>query len=534
MKKILSLFIVATVVLSGCKKGRYDFDKLATTEWKPSLAAPAINSTLTVYDVLAHTDSNDIVIIDSLSGLVSLVYKGNLYSYNPSNILTLTDQSTNNTISLTPTQQTTLSGSGSVTVTNSQTVTYNTSSANLDSIILKAGTLDFNINSSFQHNGSITISIPALKKNGVPFSATYTFNYTGTPISISSSTNMQDYHFDLTQNGNTTNTFDINYSLTLNYISGNSTNGSISVSTGMNNWDFYSVFGDFGNVQIASDIDSILVKIFNSTITGYFELVDPKLNLYVHNSMGVPAEVIFNTLQSVNVNTGQVTPIVNQGFPNPWQINAPTVSQIGSEVVTKMTIDKSNSDITNIITPTPKYVVIQSDANANPSSMPAQYNFMTDTSKMHIRAELELPLIGFAYGMTFVDTIPFEFGDNVEEIESVLFRSIITNGFPFKSNIQIYFADSNYVVLDSLYAPNTEIIQSGITNNDGRVIQKTEKLTDVTFTQNRMPNVLNAKYVIIRAVGESLNGTNSQISKIYEDYTIQVRLSLKVNGKMNI
>jgi hypothetical protein len=153
---------------------------------------------------------------------------------------------------------------------------------------------------------------------------------------------------------------------------------------------------------------------------------------------------------------------------------------------------------------------------------------------MHIRAELELPLIGFAYGMTFVDTIPFEFGDNVEEIESVLFRSIITNGFPFKSTIQIYFADSNYVVLDSLYAPNTEIIQSGITNNDGRVIQKTEKLTDVTFTQNRMPNVLNAKHVIIKAIGESLNGTNNQISKIYEDYTIQVRLSLKVNGKVKL
>jgi hypothetical protein len=386
MRHLLFIAFTATILFSSCKKGRYDFNKLTSTEWNPSLAAPAINSTLTVYDVLAHTDSNDIVIIDSLSGLVSLVYKGNLYSYNPSNILTLTDQSANYTFSLTPIQQTTLSGNGSVTATASQTITYNAGSANLDSIILKAGTLDFNINSSFQHNGSLTVSIPALKKNGVPFSATYTFNYTGTPVSLTSSNNMQDYHFDLTQNGNTSNTFDINYSLTLNYISGNSTNGSLSITTGMNNWNFKTVFGDFGNVQIASDIDSILVKIFNSTINGYFELVDPKLNLYVHNSMGVPAEVIFNTLQSVNVHTGQVTPIVNQGFSNPWQINAPTVSQIGTEVITKMTIDKNNSDITNIITPTPKYIVIQTDANANPSSMPAQYNFMTDTSKIHIRA----------------------------------------------------------------------------------------------------------------------------------------------------
>ncbi len=534
MKKVLFVALLSAIVFYGCKKGRYDFNKLASTEWKPSIAAPAINSTLTVYDVLAHTDSNDIVIIDSLSGLVSLVYKGNLYSYDPSNILVLSNQNANTSITLTGAQQSTLSGSGTVTVTSTQTINYNAGSANLDSIILKAGTLGFTINSSFQHNGSVTISIPALKKNGVPYSQTFSFTYSGTPVTLSANTNMQDYHLDLTQGGNTTNTFDINYSLTLNYISGNSTAGSFDITTGMNNWDFYSVFGDFGNVQIASDIDSILVKIFNSAITGTFELTDPKLNLYVHNSLGVPAEVTFNTLQSVNINTGQITPIINQGFANPWQINAPTVAQIGSEVVTKMTIDKNNSNITTIITPTPKYVIVQSDAAANPSSMPAQYNFMTDTGKMHIRAELELPLIGWAYGMTFVDTLPFEFGDNIKEIESVLFRSIITNGFPFKTNIQIYFADSNYVLLDSLYAPNTEIIQSGITNNDGRVIQKTEKLTDVTFTQNRMPNVLNSKYVIIRAVGESLNGTNNQISKIYEDYTIQVRLSLKVNGKYKL
>lgn len=538
--KTIAALTFVSVILQSCLKDNFDFDKLASTEWNPDVAIPLVYASLGVYDILARTENSDLIVIDPTNGLMALVYQGELFSFNASQIIELPDQSLARSIQLTSAEVTSFTTSGTVTKQDDFVRSYTlVAGIKIDSMALKSGMVNFLINSDFMHSGSINIKIPSFIKNGVSFNVTVPINYTGSPVNINQAYDVTGYSLDMTNGGTSFNQIPVEYTLTLSYTSSNPVTSAnqISIEQTFANWQFSKVFGDFGQQTISVDRDSVDIKLFTNSLGGYFELVNPKLKFLITNSFGFPVDVEFTTLESVNQNTGAVTPILLPGFPNPFAINYPSISQIGDSVTTSLTIDKTNSNIVSVITPTPKFLVHEIKAVSNPSGSSSTTNFLTDNSKFGIKSELELPMEGFAYGFNIIDTLPFEFGENIQEIESILLRIIMTNGFPINVRMQLYFTDENYNLLDSLMdLSNNSIMLSGQINSDGRVVLPTQKITDIPYSQNRMPALLNAKYVIVKGESESFKGniTPPTIVKIYDNYKLDVRLGLKIQGKFKI
>lgn len=540
MKRILPLLFVSVLFLESCVKDMMSFDKLTSTEWNPQFAIPVVNSRLDVYRTLANADTSDLIIIDPNTGLLALIYEGTLVSYNAQDIVKLPDTTYSKSYTMPFGNIGPFQSTVGATYTMEETFDFvfaPNAETKIDSIILKSGFLDLNISSDFMHSAMLNVSIPGLKKDGVAFSKNITINYVAsTPVTSQNRYDLTGYTFDMTKNGSTFNTLQVIYSAVLTS-SGNpvSSSDNFTITKSLSGMAFSRVYGYFGQKAISIDTDSVNLRIFNSAINGYFELTDPKIKVIVDNSFGFPLDVTFTQLNSVNMSTGQVTPIMLSGFPNPFSVNYPSVSEVGSTKVTNLQIDKSNSNVNILINPTPKYIVHTIEAVSNPDGAPTSSNFITDQSKMTIRTEVELPLVGFGKNLIFQDTLPMALeGSMFEQVESILFRINIDNGFPFNAEMQLYFTDENFVVIDSLMGADREIIASAPVDANGRSSGITNKTTDITYDRERAEKFFNAKYAIVWAKGNTPNSQNNSVVKFYEDYFMNVRLGMNVKAGLKL
>lgn len=527
--------LLLVITLGSCKRDRFELDRLASTEWEPSLAFPLMKANLGVYDVMARIDSSDLFIIDPLTGQVALIYEGELFSFSAQEVLQLPNQAFGTTFTLDLPEQASLTGVGQVTklLSFDETLVM-PSGVQTDSVTYLGGSLDITINSDFQHSGTVQIVAPSLRKNGQPFEQFIDVNYVSGPVSVTESYDMTGYTMDLTDGGTTFNTLPLDLSLTL-INSGNGITGTEAVDVAFDYTDleFEAIYGNFGQQTISLDNDSILIRIFTNSVDGTFQLTDPKLRLYIDNSFGFPVELSIDTLDSRNAVTGETTPLL-PGL-DPFLINSPTLQQIGQSVPTDTVIDNTNSNIIALMEPTPKWLVHAISAVSNPPSAPSAYNFLRHDSKFIVDTELEMPLVGWADNWSITDTVAFTFEeDNVKEIQSVELRVYVANHFPMNARMQIYLLDENYMVIDSIVPTEHDLIQTGVIDGIGRVVEETVTITDIPFDQSRMPNLYNARYARVWADAESTTAADETVVRIYDSYYMNFRVGMKVNARINL
>lgn len=259
---------------------------------------------------------------------------------------------------------------------------------------------------------------------------------------------------------------------------------------------------------------------------------NPKIKLFFRNSFGIPASVNATTLAGhSSVNPPYIVPLTGTGLPHPFFINAPTMTQIGQDITTMLELNQSNSNISSVFNLLPSDIHYAMDVLLNPNT-PIASNFVLKDSKLVIDVDVEVPLSGSASGFTLQDTIDFSL-DTIDNVESMKFKFNLLNGFPINAYMQVYLADSNHVVLDSLLQPMQRVIAAGITGPapDYKVTTPTRKITEVTLDKSRLEKIFRTKYLILKAEVETANGGTTTV-KIYSDYFIDVKIGTRTQLKV--
>ena len=535
--KILYILILTIAVSTqSCKKlAKYsDPSLISPSSWDPQFAAPIAFANFGVYDIVAQTDSSDLVIINPVTGEIALVYKGEVVSVTAEDIFTLPVISEQVTFSTADLNMPTIpSFNATVSQQSSQSNTFTVlNGVEFHTVSFKNGAINLEFTSDLKHDINVDIIFPYMLKNGAPLTATLVGNYTVGPVTASASIDLTGATGNYTNAGTTVNTVVMEVVTTVNgtgeEVQGNET---IVLDATVASPAYRTASGYFGQQTLGNYADSILIKIFNTATNGYFELTNPKVRLELINSFGFPIEVALNNLQSINLNTGAVLQLT--GYPNPVDILAPTI--VGNSKTTTIELNTSNTtNISTIISPAPKYFYFEAEGLSNPDGPGANLNFIQDTSRFKINAELELPLEGFAYGFEVKDTIEFTFDEDISQIESVSFRIIVNNGFPVDIDADIIFVDANYQPLFSLTDGFELIVASGETNSSGEVITITEKISDLVANKANLPLLDQAKHVIIKANMETRNGQDGEVIKILDTYTIGIHLGMNVKLNINL
>lgn len=516
---------------SSCKK--LEFDKIAQTAWNPNLAIPLAYADFGVYDILARQDSTDLVVIDPSTGAIALVYKGEIASYDAQTIIQLDDQTQQSALSLAELSLTAAPAfSGTVSVNETENVVFAANAGvELHQVNFKDGMLNLNVSTELKHDISVVVTFPEFTLNNTPVSRILNLTYTGsTPQTATASIDLTDVLADFTLGSTTVNSFPVTFQTTITG-TGENVVGTENINFAYNfsAMEFENAIGYFGQQNLGISNDTILLRLFESTTDGYFELTNPTVRFIVENSFGFPVRINFAEMKTINTITGQEFPLT--GFPSTFNINSPAA--MGTSTTSTLELNTSNTaNLTTIISSVPKFFYFEANALSNPSGAVPPLNFVEDDSRFTVRTEVELPLEGLAYGFELRDTVDFNFNESVDEIESVMFRVISDNGFPVAFKAQMTFMDQNYTPLFTIYGTPQDVLQAALVDNEGKVNQRTKAVTDATLTEGQIALLPNAKYILINGVAQTLEATNGEIVKLYDTYKLNLKLAMQVQGSL--
>ncbi len=530
MKKYFKWLIFPSIIVSilACNK-----DGVPGLDWNPNLALPLVKSNFTIKDILKSQNNNNNIKTGS-DGFINLTFATNLFSKRAQDLFPITNQTIGFGIKLNPTQISVFNllpaGQQLPSFTLSQQYPLNLSNGLLvDTIAIKEGKLHLNLQSSFPASMLLKIKMPETRKNGVALNIPINITYGGVlPIIFDSIIDISNYNFALISNGNDHNIAGFEYEITLTKdVNSAQVTDSVGINISLEDFKFKRLYGKFSNFQLTPEADTVALSIFDNAFgQGAITLDNPKLTAIVRNSFGVQINANFTKFEGYNENGNpQNIPITGSGIPNPLPIQSPSI--IGQTTVTQFTLDKQNSNIVTVLAKQPRSVIYQINTLTNASNL----GFVLDTSLFEVEMVLDLPMSGSINNFVFKDTIDYKF-EQAKFLESVLFRTNISNGFPFESNLQVLFADSLNNIIDSLVKGKQDelVIAASSVDITGKVIgSPTFKRSDLIVSKEVVPKLEKVRKLIVQARNSS---TNNGLIKIYDYYNLDIQLGIKVKLKL--
>ena len=528
LKIVSTSLLLFSVFIYGCKK--HDLNKITGIAFDQNLATAIGYGEFGVHDILKSAGS--ILNVDQNTGDISLVYHKDIDTIFAKDVITLSD--VNQSFSIVPPSLAGNAGGsfvGSINNSTSQNFTYTTQNgAELHDLNFQSGNLVITASSTIQHDITLALSFPDLKLAGNVITKTITMHYLNSfPYTGSATINLSDVLADFTANGTATNTLRINVDATItgtgNPIAGNE---SLDLAINLTNLKFKNITGYFGQQSLASFVDTMLLKVFDSPTSGNLSFTNPKLAFVIDNSFGIPIDVNFNNFSTVNTITSQNTPIL---ISNPTlSVNTPPT--IGSSAQTTFVLNNgsTNNTLSNLIDANPKNLIYNISATTNPGGNIAPLNFIESTSKMIIKVDIELPFEGYASGMTIKDTLDFSYTNDVNIIKSAMLRLKVDNGLPLSFKGQVLFVDENYSTVFTLFDTPTELISAAPVDGNGVVSSTASKSNDVTISAANALLLGKVKYFIFSGTVETTKPQNTVV-KLRDSYKIGFKLSMQVQLK---
>jgi hypothetical protein len=188
----------------------------------------------------------------------------------------------------------------------------------------------------------------------------------------------------------------------------------------------------------------------------------------------------------------------------------------------------------DLINLNPDRVRFKTQVTSNPNWSSLNKNFLLDTGAIDIKATLTVPMFGKALDAFITDTFDLDI-ESIDELRKLEIRINAYNAFPTEASVQLYFADSNRVLLDSVFSQEEMIIESGVVGPapDYKVTQPTHKLTVIDLSEAKLENLYTATKGIVKIRVNTYNQAQDFI-KLYSDNYVDVKVAFKADTKINL
>ncbi|MCX6180699.1 MAG: hypothetical protein NT150_02055 [Bacteroidetes bacterium] len=402
--------------------------------------------------------------------------------------------------------------------------------AELNTIILKAGAISYDIDYGIRENAQLLLTLPYVKKNGVAFSQVINLNSNHiTATNATGSFDLAGYTFDLTGGGSKVNYLPANIVASVvssgSAVPINSTD-SVKATITIDQLAFSYIEGYLGTQALNIPSDSLDFSFFKNPLGANISLADPKLTLKLKSSVGIPINGDLSALSVIGENGNN---LAFTGIANPLVINSPIV--VGNTAITNIVIDKNTTNIIDVLSSNPKSIIYGMTGTLNPNGKTT--NFITDSSAISVAMDMDVPLYGSVSGFVIKDTIAFP----VQAFENVLtatLRTNITSEYPIEAEVQMYFLDETYQLVDSLFTNGYEVVvPSSTVDVNGELVSASTKQTDLKIDEAKVEALKNVKYVVLASKLATANG-GATAAKFYSTYKMNVKLGVLAQVKIDI
>lgn len=520
--------------LSSCSKEDFNFNKMTAPEWNPTWSMPLIHSNMTLRNIMKK--GGTIFVEDPLTHQLTIEYETRLFSQSAQEYMIIPDQRNmkveKNTINIT------VDPGDSTWFDIEAPYSFMTSEEGqiYDSIYIRSGVFNINLSSYINHPCKATLRLPNAVKNGKSLNVPVSLPYQGTlPVQKTVSIDFSGYTLKFNNTPGHVN--EITPGVHVMVYGDENPNNSPYTFTALcdlMNMKFSKVIGYLGQYSYPLE-DTLYLNLFKNNLSGNIQLQEIDLFLKTTNSVGMPIQLTFNDLTAhSDKNPPYIVDIADPstGFPNPVTIPAPDSAHMGTSVDTTYKFDETNSNIVPAINLSPNYIHFKVDGLSNPGNNPALKNFIIDTSRFAVDLRASLPLFGSVNGFYVEDTVAFDF-DIPDQASTLALKVKTENHFPLDAEIQLYFADKNFNILDSLFDKNDHHILLAAPVGpapDYKVIEvppiEPYTFTPAPFNEAALDRLREARYLLVQA---KLSTYNEGLVKIYADYRLDVKLAAKLS-----
>lgn len=463
---LLTTLTASAIVLSACVND-LRFDKFKVAPYAPEFAIPLISDEVTVEQLVAEKVKPDEFYVNS-AGYYEFAYSGVTISKRLDSALVFNAQTLNAvTLPVPPTTP----------INQTVNVPFSTGGTNaeLTYVVTKTspGTrLSLVINNSY--NRQINLALAWVNSRTIGSTTELGANASiGPNSSTTINIPLDNAQLNFIGTNNQPNNIPIGISAT--FPNGAPTAGSLTVTPTISRVHFKYLEGWLGSFDYLFPVENnIDIKLFNNRFGAQRDAVefsDPKLRVRLFNSTGyecaVTTDEVYTTSVGSNVRSYLHLPDGVTNFTKVTQLaraqsatrgTAPLPASI-TPSFTQDSVWRGNSDVNKAFVifgtlPNKLFYQVRIRSNQQRTS-PTQTNFFGfDSSHVRIAYTALLPTDGRVYRYTAIDTfkldLPSAQSQGLGNLDYADLALKLENGFPASVYGQLYFADENQIIFDSL------------------------------------------------------------------------------------
>lgn len=535
------LFLLAGgLLLTTCQKEKYNLDRLSNeVEIQPQIVAPLIFGSMTMTDITELFDSVD-YIGEFEDNLIYFAYSDTVVSVVAGDVLVLPemdavevylDSDSDFDIWLPVPVGDTANIDTRVKIMEFEMVGDN----RLDEVLVKGGSVELRLTSTFKHSGKLTISSNEIwDQFGNRFSRTLDIEDDPSGVYEISDFFSSDGFLFTPIYRNDSNLVFMNFDLAL-VNSGNpmSPGESCVVSATFMDMDFYNIFGFIDTKTLVDESGSVDIPLWeDNPDLKSIVFADPRIGITNSSSVGIPFEIDLDSLIAVGSDGEEVFLSLNDG--NTLEFYAPGLDQVGETVTTEIEINNKTSNIDDFLALGPSSITYSIEGRTSTTGDDTTH-FVLDNSQIDLFLELLMPLDFKSTGFALTDTMDFilEEGIDTSLVKNAEISVTTVNELPIELMLQVLLLDENYMVIDSVFNDNAPILAASLVDDQtGKLVEASEETNRVEFPAEKLGKLDQVFYMQVQArLITSAGGI--PFVKIYSSYTLDFEISMLANFRIN-
>ncbi|MEO9964337.1 MAG: hypothetical protein ABJF11_01030 [Reichenbachiella sp.] len=500
-----------------------DLDKIKPATISPNLALNLGFTEYTVRELLEDLDSESLV--DGPENTLALHFEDSTVFNDTEELISIS--SVENQEEFAPAENVPSSAVGyEIDINTTFTFSFPANNGEqIDSLFYSSGTLDFDMVSTFKGDIDYTWVIEGTREvvTNEDLTQSNQLEYTSGNVTDTYSRPLDGLKSKFYENADGENEFQVVVTGTISFETGTEILPSqkMEFDLAFNNPTFNKMYGIFGSDPIALQSQTIDMASFDEFSGEGLKLEDPSVLLITENSFGLDLELSFDEIKAIGSDDSEL--LLVQKDP-PGIDGFVSSSLVEGEIkVDSIILDKTNSNIDDLLNSTPVAMDFTISAVPNPASSSRDNNFLIEDSEIKIKSLIIVPMQFQMDGFT----VDFEFdldGLDIDDAESIVFNLISTNEIPFNGSIDLNFVDDQGNTIYSI--PGAADIESPDVGTTGKTTEPKITNSGIELTSEGIDALLEAQKILAVANISTFEAEEDRFVTLYADYILKIELSL--------
>lgn len=442
MKRLLLLLLTGTLIIS-CRK--------EPTTWESDWSLPLVSDTLDLRDLV-----NDSTIGVNGTGYYQLNLERTLFDLDINEVVEIPDTTIEEVFTISFISFTAAPGFSYVNSTEEHTIDL--PDVELKEVTLKQGFIDIIVENPIATTTIFNVSLPGAKKDGIPFSGTYSAppGTQSNPGVATTTIDLSGYNIDMTGlsgYGSNILTSQITVMTDPSGPSVTITNqDETKVKAKFRDVNIFYARGYFGN-KVYEETDTLDLEALDIYNSGALDLGNTDLEFEFENAIKVSGQGKLLSVENVNT-VGDVVTLTGAEVGNTFSIDPATGIWNGlTPTYRTLSFNTGNSNIENYLENLGKSHRIAYQIQLNPwGNNTGSYNEWYPNSRLRVKLKANMPLSIGMNDLVLKDTFDIDIDQSENNVRLLSGELLLeaSNAFPYSADIQLLFLDESGTVLHTV------------------------------------------------------------------------------------